>query len=131
MPASPPFASPGWVQGLDRALAAVTVCRDPAAARLVIQQLVTSQEPGEPDVAWFVTVDGTSVRAHPGRAEHADVTFTQDRAVAEAVNRGELQPREAFMLGQIRIGGDVQRLVGEQEVLRAVAGAFPGIDRAR
>jgi len=46
-----------------------------------------------------------------GRVADADVTFTQDAAVAAAVARGERSARSAFILGEIRVGGDVSLLM--------------------
>lgn len=125
----PHFASPAWVEELARVLSTLPVDRPGGhVAPLVIQQVVTSPDRDAEPAAWYVTVHERSLSAHAGRAPAPNVTFTQDRATAEAVHHGDTSAREAFMLGRIRIGGDVQLLVREQalfttlaEGLRAVA----------
>jgi putative sterol carrier protein len=121
----PAFASADWVDDLNRALAELTVDSSMVTGDLpvVIQQVVTFPDPDREPTTWYVTVEPNAVTAAPGRASSPDITFTQPLAVAEAVHRGEISAREAFMLGRIRIGGDVRRLVSSQALFTALAEA--------
>lgn len=132
------FLSPEWVDALDRAAtdsdALATATKGIA---LTVQQVVTADDapgdgtsagPGEPSTrapaghaAWHVVVDHGAVRVRPGVIEHADVTFTQDRATAVKVGRGELSAQAAFMLGKLRVEGDVALLMAHHT-------AFAGLD---
>jgi putative sterol carrier protein len=121
----PAFASADWVDDLNRALAELTVDSSMVTGDLpvVIQQVVTFPDPDREPTTWSVTVEPNAVTAAPGRASSPDITFTQPLAVAEAVHRGEISAREAFMLGRIRIGGDVRLLVSSQALFTALAEA--------
>jgi hypothetical protein len=63
----------------------------------------------------------------PGRAEDPTVTFTQDRATAEAVTRGDLSAQGAFMAGHMRIRGDLRALVAQQDTLLHVDDVFASV----
>ena len=65
-----------------------------------------------------------------GRADDADVTFTQDRATARAIADGELAAQTAFMAGRLRTGGDLTRLLAHREALADLDDVFADV-RAR
>ncbi|MDQ6797049.1 MAG: SCP2 sterol-binding domain-containing protein [Actinomycetota bacterium] len=87
---------------------------------LVVQQVVTGGPDGE-DAIYHVAVDHGAVSVVPGPAAQPDVTFTVDHATAAAIGRGDLSAQTAFMVGKLRVGGDLQRLLTNQD-------AFSGID---
>jgi hypothetical protein len=61
--------------------------------------------------AWLVDAGPAGVRVRPAAADGAaDLTFTWQRADADAVATGELAPLAAFQAGRLRIGGDLRRL---------------------
>src|SRR5437773_4483230 len=76
-----------------------------ADVALVVQQEVTGGPNG--DTAYHVVVDHGAVSVVPGRAAEPDVTFTEDHATATAIGRGELSAQAAFMIGKLRVGGDL------------------------
>ncbi len=109
--------SEGWVGALDAAARADEGLRAASVGRhVVIGQEVVD---GDRHRRWHVVLDDGEVAVRPGPAEAPDVTFSQDAAVAGAVARGEMAARTAFVLGQIRVGGDVDVLV---ELAPALAG---------
>ncbi len=67
--------------------------------------------------------DGT-VSVEAGRAEEPDVSFTQDRATAAAIARGELSAQAAFMAGRLRIGGDLREVMDRARELAALDDLF-------
>ncbi|MGE3621694.1 MAG: SCP2 sterol-binding domain-containing protein [Acidimicrobiia bacterium] len=83
------------------------------------------------EVAYVIRIDREGVTVRPGRAADADVTFTQDRATAAAVQAGTLSAQAAFMAGRIRLGGDLGRLTGDARTLAALVGSFRGPGGAR
>jgi len=98
-----------WIEGLDRAARASDELREASRGRrVVIGQAVVD---GDRTHRWHVVLDDGEVAIRPGPADDADVTFTQDAAVAAAVARGERSARSAFILGEIRVGGDVSLLM--------------------
>lgn len=120
------YLSAEWIDALDAAaqedaaLASAT-----GRVALVIQQEVTGGPDG--DVVWHVAVDHGSVRFLPGPAEAPDVTFQQDHATALAVGRGEQSAQTAFMIGKLRVGGDVGLLLEHQDAFGAVDDVFAAV----
>jgi hypothetical protein len=102
-----------WIAALDEAARGVDGGPEP----LVIQQVVD-------EVAWHVVLGPDGVRVHPGRADAADVTFTQDRATAEAVAAGELSAAAALTSGRLTVRGATARLTEHREALAALDEAF-------
>ena len=114
------FLSPEWIADLDAAAQASNELRAAMGdISLTVQQIVA--EPDAEVTSWYVAVDRGNVAVRAGRADHADVTFRQDRATATAVGRGELSAQAAFMLGRLQVGGEVALLMAHQN-------AFSGLD---
>jgi hypothetical protein len=59
-----------------------------------------------------------------GPAEHEDVRMQQDWNTAIGVAQGTLNAQEAFIRGDIRLGGDQQKLMSCQPIFRALDGIF-------
>jgi putative sterol carrier protein len=120
------FASPEWIAELDRAMVA-----DPSLQQvstdvsLVVQQTVTEGPDG--DAVWHVVVDGGHVRVHPGSAPEPDVSFTQSYDTAAAIARGDLSAQTAFMIGKLRVGGDVALLMAHQATFDGVEDVFEAV----
>jgi hypothetical protein len=120
----PPFLSDEWIEALDAAATGDDELRAAAAeADLVIQQVVVD-EAGEDLAAWVVTLTADEVGVRSGRTEDFTVRFTQSRATAEAIARGEQAALQAFIDGQLRIGGDVNALATRHRVLARLGDVF-------
>jgi hypothetical protein len=100
------FLSDAWVAELDRAARSG---RWPADLSLVIQQIVLEDDGTE--VAYAIQVISGAASVVPGRVDHADITFTQDRATAEQIAKGALSAQVAFMAGRLRVGGDLREVL--------------------
>ena len=97
----PEVGSDEWVAAFDLAVEGV------AAADRAVR--VEHRIDGGP--AWVVDAGPDGVRVRRADPDHAaDLTFTWERADADAVARGELAPLAAFQAGRLRIGGDLRRL---------------------
>ena len=117
------FASPEWIAELDRAVSAdESLQRAGADVSLVVQQTVTGGPSG--DAAWHVVVDHGRARVHAGVAPEADVSFSQSYETAAAIGRGELSAQTAFMVGSLRVGGDVELLMRHQATFDGVDDVF-------
>ncbi len=115
-----PYLSAAWLAEADAAASQSDPLRNVTAdVALVVQQEVTGGPGG--DTAYHVVVDHGAVSVRPGRAAQPDVTFTEDHATAVAIGRGELSAQAAFMIGKLRVRGDLERLLIHQD-------AFSGID---
>jgi putative sterol carrier protein len=114
--------SPEWIAALDEAARTSTALREVAAALdLTVQQVVIDDTD---EVAWYVRLRGGEVGVHPGRADVADVTFTQDGATARAIADGDLSAQAAFMAGRLRTGGDLTQLLAHRDALAGLEDVF-------
>ncbi|MDQ6696650.1 MAG: SCP2 sterol-binding domain-containing protein [Actinomycetota bacterium] len=115
------YLSTEWLAEADDAMSRSDSLRDATSGvALVIQQVVTGGPDGA-DARYHVVVDHGAVSVVPGPAAQPDVTFTVDHATAAAIGRGDLSAQTAFMVGKLRVGGDLERLLTHQD-------AFSGID---
>lgn len=114
-----------WIAALDTVARADEGLRAASAGRRVVigQEVVD----GERRTRWHVVLDDGEVAVRPGPAPDPDVIFSQDRATAEAVARGEVAARTAFVLGHIRIGGDIRVLLDLAPALAGLGDVFAGV----
>jgi len=115
------FLTSAWIAALDEAGRAAHV---PDDVRVVVQQVVVEDDGRE--VAYAVRVADGGVRVEAGRAADPDVTFTQDRATAAAIARGELSAQAAFLDGRLRVGGDLAKVLDGARALSVVHDVFAG-----
>jgi putative sterol carrier protein len=92
--------------------------------RLVVQQVVLD---GDHEAAYALRIADGAVAVTPGRAVDADITFTQDRATAAAVARGELSAQAAFLAGRIRVGGEPTAAMAGARELAALGDLFAAV----
>jgi predicted lipid carrier protein YhbT len=117
------FLTDAWLDELDDAARSATA---PAMAHLVVQQVVPDGPEGH-EVAYAVVLDEGRVRIERGRVVDPDVTFTQDRATAEAIHQGQLSAQAAFMQGRLRLGGDLRAVIDRAVELAAIDDLFGGV----
>jgi hypothetical protein len=116
------FLSDAWFEQLEQALRAAEV---PHGPRLAVQQVVPDGPTGE--VAYALVLEGGRVHAERGRIADSDLTFTQDRATAEAIHRGELSAQAAFMEGRLRLGGDLRAVIDRASDLASLDDLFASV----
>jgi alkyl sulfatase BDS1-like metallo-beta-lactamase superfamily hydrolase len=108
------IGSPTWVDELARSVADV----DPEGVAVTVVHRIDGG-PG-----WVVVADGTAVDARPAAdGEAGDVSFTWQRADAEAVAAGTTTVLAVFQAGRLRVGGDLRRLADAT----ALFSRFPGV----
>jgi hypothetical protein len=118
------YLSDEWLAALDSAARAVTV-DPPATGTIVVQTVVT--DPAGRAVTYHLTLDDCAIGVQPGTSEAPTVTFTQSRETAAAVASGRRSAQEAFMAGDIRVGGDVTALIEQRDALRAFDEVMAGV----
>lgn len=120
------FLSQDWVAQLDQAIAADDKLRRASGGEsLVVQQTVTGADNGE--MVWHVAIADGEAHVLAGPAESPDVTFTQDATTARAIGTGELSAQAAFMLGKLRVGGDVAQLIARRELFESLDDVFADV----
>jgi putative sterol carrier protein len=117
------FLTTEWIAALDEAAQDAAV---PAAVRLTIQQIVTGDgDVGE--VRYHLVLDDGRLRVHPGDAAAADVTLVQNRGVAAALSRGELNAQQALEAGRLKLRGDIGHLARQAKALTAIEDVFAAV----
>lgn len=116
------FLSEEWVAAMNEAAAGSAGLRQSTAnVRINIQQVVRR---GDEERCYVIRVDHGQVSVVAGRDADADLTITEDAETAGALARGEMSPQIAFMLGRIRVSGDMPALMSSYEALADVDDAF-------
>lgn len=90
---------------------------DEEPVTLVLQHTVTGTPRGE--VCYHVRLSPGRVTVVPGPAPAPDVTFVEDYATAAAIAGGDRPASAALLAGDIRVGGDLAKLLAHQDVLAA------------
>jgi putative sterol carrier protein len=113
--------SPAWIAALAEA---ASQAEAPEGIDLVVQQVVIDGGPEGAEAAYAVEVAGGRVAVRAGRVDAPDITFTQDRATATAIARGELSAQSAFLDGRLRVGGDLSAALAAARVLSSLTDVF-------
>ena len=117
------FLTEAWLDDLD---AAAQRAELDTKGALVLQQVIPDGRDGL-ELAYALVVEDQRVRVVRGRVDDPDLTFTQDRATAEAIHRGELSAQAAFMQGRLRLGGDLRTVIDRAGELAAIDDVFASI----
>jgi putative sterol carrier protein len=121
------FLTQHWAQEVTQALNASTDFRTAAAGKQVrLQQVVTDAPQGE--TKYYFTLEEGAAEVGIGELSDADATVTQDYATASAISRGEVGPQQAFMQGQLKITGNMMKLLQLQGVLGTMPNAVRGLE---
>ena len=145
------FLSPEWADALTSAVNAGDAFAQAAGAqRARIQQVITSAD-GEtrywttieggaiamgmgdleaPDAPahYWIKIDDGAIDMGLGDAEGADSTITESYDTAVALARRELSPVTGFMMGKIRVEGNMGLLMGLAGALGKLADAMAELD---
>ncbi len=114
------FLSDDWLTALDAAARArPRPDVDPlASVRLAIDQVVI----GGP--TWRLSIDQGALTIEVDPQGDPDVRLTSDRETAKAIASGERPALDAFISGDLRLGGDVRALLDNRAALESVGDLF-------
>jgi len=96
------------------------------AAKARIQQNIT-MDGGEPAHYWTI-VDGGTIQLGVGDVENPDATITQSYETAVALARREANPVTSFMMGKIKVEGNMNLLIGLAGALGKLADVMSRLD---
>ena len=91
-----------------------------------VQQII-SRDGGEPAHYWTI-VDGGKIQLGVGDVENPDATITQGYDTAVALARREANPVTAFMMGKIKVDGNMGLLMGLAGALGKLADVMSRLD---
>jgi putative sterol carrier protein len=97
-----------------------------SAANARIQQNITMNG-GEPAHYWTI-VEGGKIQLGVGDIENPDATITQSYETAVALARREANPVTAFMMGKIKVDGNMGMLMGLAGALGKLADVMSRLD---
>jgi putative sterol carrier protein len=120
------FLSQEWADTLTRTLNASGDFRTALAGQhATLQQVITTS--GGDVRYWMRIVDGT-LSMGIGEADNPDATITESYDTAVALARRELSPVTGFMMGRIKVDGNMGMLLGLQGALGQLADAMSAMD---
>ena len=117
------FLSDEWLAALDvAARARVAPDEDPlASVTLSIDHVITDGP------RWRLSIDSGALSVQSAPEDEPDVRLTSDRTTASAIASGRRAALDAFIAGDLRLGGDVRRLIDERAALEAMGDVFASV----
>ena len=120
------FLSPEWADQVKAALNADEAFRGAAAnASARLQQVIARPEG---DTSYWITIADGSIDLGVGEVEGPDATITQSYDTAVALARNELSPVTAFMMGRVKVQGNMGMLLGLQGALARLPVVMASLD---
>lgn len=117
------FLTAEWAAALEAAANASPAFHDAArGVRLTIQQEVGGEDGAV--VRYALAFDDGVLRVTWDGVPDPDVTFVQSRDTAERLSRGTLNAQQAFVLGKLRVRGNLDRLVVVRDAFVEMEDAF-------
>jgi hypothetical protein len=117
------FLSDEWLAAMDEAARARPVADDDPlrGVHLVVEQVVRDGP------RWRLVVDDGRCTVTAGGDGEPDVRFTSDRVTAQAVASGERAALDAFIAGDLVLGGDARRLLEHTAALEVLGDLFASV----
>jgi putative sterol carrier protein len=120
------FLSPEWAESLKAELNADDAFHQAAAGKVArLQQIIATPE-GQ--TRYWIVIDDGSIDMGLGDVEAPDATITQSYDTAVGMARREVSPVTAFMMGKVKVAGNMGMLLGLSTVLTLLPDAMAKID---
>ena len=120
------FLSPAWADALTSAVNAGDAFAQAAGTqRARIQQVITAPD-GE--TRYWTTIEDGTIAMGMGDLDAPDATITQSYDTAVALAKRELSPVTGFMMGKIKVDGNMGLLMGLAGALGKLADAMAELD---
>jgi len=120
------FLSEEWAQAvMDAVNSDPTFAAAAGTAHARIQQVIKTAD-GE--VHYWTTLEDARLRLAVGDLDNIDATITQSYETAVGLAKREINPVTAFMMGKIKVDGNMGMLMGLTGVLGKLADAMAALD---
>ncbi|MBA2311455.1 MAG: SCP2 sterol-binding domain-containing protein [Actinobacteria bacterium] len=121
------FLTEQWAQEVNRVLNSSADFKSAAGTKELRLEQVVTDAPQGPMTFYFKLGEGRG-EVGLGELANADATITQGYDIAAAISRGETSPQQAFMKGEIKVTGNMMKLLQLQAVLGALSSAVKTVD---
>ena len=122
------FLSPEWAQAASNALAHHAGFLSAIEGVGVSLQFEVGAGPEHSDTSYYVKVTNGSAVIKIGAIRKADVSVTTDYSTAVAISRGDLNIQTAFFSGQLKVTGNLAKLMLHQAALGHLAETVSSLD---
>ncbi|HYY44837.1 MAG TPA: SCP2 sterol-binding domain-containing protein [Actinomycetota bacterium] len=117
-----------WASAVTEALNSSDEFKKAAAGKSAKLQQVVSDVPDRGEVKYYFNLENGESQVALGELPDAEATITQNYETATGIDRGELNPQNAFMQGKLKISGNMMKLMQLQGVIGAMPKAVGGLD---
>jgi len=124
-----PLLSDEWADEVMEAVNAGEDFAQAAGTQSARIQQVIARDGAEPAHYWTIVHDG-KIELGTGDIDNVDATITQSYATAVALAKREVNPVTAFMMGKVKIDGNMGMLMGLAGALGKLADAMSTLDVA-
>ena len=119
------FLSAEWAEQLTASLNARDSFKAAAAGKKArLQQVIT----GDAETRYWIVIDDGAIDLGVGDLDAPDATITQSYDTAVGLARREVNPVTGFMMGRIKVDGNMGMLMGLTGVLAELPEAMATID---
>jgi putative sterol carrier protein len=128
-PVAVKYLTEEWAQAVTDALNSSDDFQKAATGQQAKLQQVVTDAPGGGDVKFYFKLADGNVEVALGELTDAEATISQNYETSVAVDKGELNPQNAFMQGKLKISGNMMKLMQLQGVINAIPKAVSGLER--
>ncbi|MGH8914316.1 MAG: SCP2 sterol-binding domain-containing protein [Acidimicrobiia bacterium] len=121
------FLSEEWASDVTAALNAHEGFRNAMGAADLVIQFKTADAP-DGEIDYYLQASGGTTSLSLGSIEGADVTVAQTYNTATAISKGELNTQTAFMTGQLKVSGNLAKLMMHQGAIQQWGAAVADLD---
>ena len=124
-----PFLSDEWASAVMEAVNAGGDFAQAAGTQAARIQQVITRDGADTAHYWTIVHDG-KIELGTGDIDNVDATITQGYATAVALAKREINPVTAFMMGKVKIDGNMGMLMGLAGALGKLADTMATLDVA-
>jgi putative sterol carrier protein len=122
------FLSEDWCNAMTDALNSSEDFSKAASGQEVGLQQVVTEMPDGTDTKYYFKLDDGKADISLGEIEGAEATLTQSYETAASIQKGDLNPQNAFMQGKLKVTGNMMKLMQLQGVISAMSKAVNSVE---